>query len=263
MQRFLFHPTPVPIGTNNTLEISNDQSDGIIAGRFFYEQRGDLTPKPPSNSAYSPRIFGDQRFSTRFDGKSRVWRGFGKRSNTLKPAIVLLHGAKRSGASMLDMWQGVSRRNDVVLIAPDSFGASWSRENDTEEFLAHVLAEADEKYGIDPERIYLFGHSSGAIHAQEIANGGSLKWVAVGAHAGTPYWRNFTPRKDAPAVKIFLGSRDHNFPMGQALASAQKLAENGHDVYFTEIPNHTHWYYIIGQRLSDETWEFFQSQTNG
>ncbi|WP_229802004.1 alpha/beta hydrolase [Paramylibacter ulvae] len=261
MQRFLFHPTPVPIGSTSTAKTTTDQTDGFVTGRFFYDQRGDLTPKAPSNGAYNPRIFGDQRFSTTFDGKSRVWRGFGKRSDTPKPAILLLHGAKRTGVSMLDMWQGVSRLNDVVLIAPDSFGASWSREYDTEEFFAHVLEEADEKYGIDPDRIYLFGHSAGAIHAQEIANGGTLKWAGVGAHAGTPYWRNFTPRTDAAPVQIFLGSRDHNFPMGQALASAQKLAENGHDVYFTEIPNHTHWYYIIGHKISEETWKFFQTHT--
>jgi predicted esterase len=223
-----------------------------------------LTPRPPTADYQPP----ENRFA-RHEFKSglstRVWYGQGPKVETFvtsqnKPAaIVLLHGSNRDGRSMLDMWRHLAQRENITLIAPDASNlAGWRGYSDGQSFLDALLVEASQIYAFDPNRVYLFGHSSGAIHALSLANSGG-QWRAVAVHAGglssSP---DGAAQRHAP-LRIYLGDKDHLFPLAQVRAHAKKLAEAGHHTELIVIPNHTHWYYVIGPNLAVDAWRFFKA----
>src|SRR5262249_44607925 len=80
------------------------------------------------------------------------------------PLIVLLHGSGRNGLSLMEKWKELASREGVIIAGPDSRDtAGWQIPGDGPEVI-HDLGEAlRAKYPINPRRIYLFGHSAGAV----------------------------------------------------------------------------------------------------
>jgi len=104
--------------------------------------------------------------SFQFSSNIRQYHIFQGTNDKSRPIMVLLHGSQRNGAAMLDMWEGEARKNDLILLAPDSaVKRGWSLRNDPASFLNSMIAHAREKYGFSGSDVFLFGHSSGAIHA--------------------------------------------------------------------------------------------------
>lgn len=87
-----------------------------------------------------------------------------------QPVVVLLHGANRTGHSMVDIWHEVAEAQGL----PDPSAVKA------------ILAQARTLYAADPERLFLFGHSKGGIAAQVWANRTVAPWKAVGVYAGNP-----------------------------------------------------------------------------
>ena len=61
-------------------------------------------------------------------------------------------------------------------------------------------------------------------------------------------------------VQILLGTRDHIFNMDNALVVANHLSSHGHKVKFVKIPQHTHWYYAVGELINQKALSFFGTQ---
>jgi poly(3-hydroxybutyrate) depolymerase len=56
------------------------------------------------------------------------------------------------------------------IVAPDAYDSSaWSLKIDSPEFLRAVVEQVKARHAVDESRIYLFGHSAGAVHALVIA----------------------------------------------------------------------------------------------
>ncbi len=217
------------------------------------------TAKPQKQSYIAPTNLG-KAHTLGFRGNNRVWFGLnGSQTDTPKPTIVLLHGSGRSGRSMLDMWSETAKRNDLVLIAPNALHSHWATSEDGEAFLEKVLAEAAKEYPIDTNQLFLFGHSSGGVQAQSIANKGFGPWKAIATHAGVLPLGRIMPARDALPLHLYIGTDDLIFPLGAARTSAQRLALAGHDVELIIIPDHSHWYYRIGPKISESAWERFRS----
>jgi predicted esterase len=223
-----------------------------------------LTPRLPKADYQSPENrFARHEFENGFN--TRVWYGQGPKASLFatsakKPAaIVLLHGSNRDGRAMLDMWQQLGLSENITLIAPNAtVSAGWHPYSDSQTFFDALLVEASKTYAFDPNQVYLFGHSAGAIHALSLANSGG-NWRAVAVHAGglSPYWYG-APDRYAP-VRLYIGDKDHIFPLQEVRDQAKKLAEAGHNTELVVIPNHTHWYYVIGPKLAADAWHFFKA----
>lgn len=175
-----------------------------------------------------------------------------------RPAIVLLHGARRTGRSMIDIWRATADRHGAILVAPDSLGLTWRPSDDDPAFFLSVLQDANAKAPIDGSRVYLFGHSAGAILATLYANRVPMRWRGVATHAGVLDGSSVAAADVAPPMRHYLGTQDHLFPRQAAEETATALAEAGHQVELVLIEGHTHWYYVIGPYLSEEIWRYWQ-----
>lgn len=220
----------------------------------------DGVPQAGGNVSYTAPEFANLKRSITYEGQARSYYLYAPQSAAGAPraAIILLHGAQRSGRSMIDMWLKTANRHNVILIAPDSFGPSWSPAQDHPNFLITALRDAHAQMPIDPTQVYLFGHSAGGILATLYANRLGTPWRAVATHAGTLDAAQVVPAQVAPPMRHYLGLNDHLFSGRAAQSSAQALSEAGHDVELVMIRSHTHWYYNIGPHLSEEVWQYWQ-----
>jgi predicted esterase len=220
----------------------------------------------PAIFAYEPPAQGFQRYQFIFEGKARFFWMLAAQSgpagqdlNSSPPAaVLLLHGSLRDGRSMLDMWQKIAA-NGAVLIAPDSFDpANWSLKNDGAAFQTAALAAAMAISPFDPDRVFLYGHSSGAILALELGNCTDLRVQKIAIHAGffkgCAGWGKPIPH----TYLIQTGDLDETVLLQDVRSSAQLIAKKGSPVDLTVIAGHNHWYYHIGPALAAQAWQFFQ-----
>src|SRR4030095_5965613 len=82
------------------------------------------------------------------------------------PLIVLLHGSGRNGLTLADKWKDLAAKEGIILVGPDSLDPkSWTTPVDGPDFLRDLVENLKTKFTINPRRVYLFGHSGGAIFA--------------------------------------------------------------------------------------------------
>lgn len=142
----------------------------VEAGRYAEAVVEGLRDGPDAGAPYAPPEGDFAALSFVADGAARRWHLQAPRpADALPAAIVLLHGAPgRDGRAMLDMWRGAG---DVLLIAPDSADPrGWSGAADGPAFMAALLEDAARVHPFDLERVFLMGHSAGAIQATGLAN---------------------------------------------------------------------------------------------
>ena len=179
------------------------------------------------------------------------------------PLILLLHGSGRDGMSLIHPWQPLAQNAGIVLLAPDaSDSQAWRMPQEGPDFFHDLIEEVVAAHkNIDRRRIYVFGHSAGAIHGIDLGVLEPDYFAAVAVHAGmlNP---EFSPLLDRPGRKIplaiWIGTRDPFFPLEIVRRSRDLLTAHGFTVQFTEIPNHTHDYYTTSARTNAEVWAFLQ-----
>jgi poly(3-hydroxybutyrate) depolymerase len=85
---------------------------------------------------------------------------------TPAPLIVMLHGSGRNGQPLVEKWKELAAKEGIILVGPDAINSEgWSSPVDGPDFLHDVVESLKSKYAINPRRVYLFGHSAGAIFA--------------------------------------------------------------------------------------------------
>lgn len=184
-------------------------------------------------------------------------------SSNKRPAILLLHGAQRTGASLVERWREVADRNNVILIGPHA-NPGWNAGTDGQGFLTDVLKDAAKKYNIDTSRIYLFGHSMGGNMALIMAVTNQNQFAAIGVHAGDipPEIYNIVeqPKRKTPLI-IVNGTQDRGFPIQSVRRTAKVYADNGFDVELYIFNKHGHWYYDIAPAINDLVWDYFRNKS--
>ena len=77
----------------------------------------------------------------------------------------MLHGSYSDGRELTSKWIGIARRDELILVGPNAFDwTRWQIRVDTPEFMRDVIDEVARKHRIDRRRMYLFGHSGGAVY---------------------------------------------------------------------------------------------------
>ncbi len=237
-------------------------SSAPVAGRFV-ERQLNIISRPmrgPFEYEEPEGWFPTHNFRHRFLNRTyHAYDGNRSASDRERAAILLLHGSGRTGSSMIDMWRRVADEHNLILIAPDSaMRGGWSPLADSPSFLASVVEHAEANYPIDRNRLFLFGHSAGAVFGTNLARQNALGFRAVAAHAGYPGGlRRGSPENSVP-INFFLGEHDHLFSLEGAREAGQSMAENGHTVTLTVLPNHSHWYYADGALINQQVWRFFE-----
>jgi predicted esterase len=177
-----------------------------------------------------------------------------------------LHGSGHNGKSLIDPWMSLAKAEGIVLVAPDaSDPRAWRFPQEGPQFIYDLLETLRAAHKeIDDRRMYVFGHSAGAIHGLDLGLMESQYFAAVAVHAGvvSPEVSSIlpgVPRKIPMA--IWVGTNDAFFPLKQVRNTRDVLAALKFDVTLTEIPNHTHDYYGSAASINKEVWAFLQRHT--
>src|SRR5437868_15320386 len=124
-------------------------------------------------------------------GRKRTYYIFvpGSAAATPVPLVVLLHGSGRNGLSLAEKWKDLASAEGFIIVGPDAINTQgWHTPEDGPDFLRDLVEALRAKYPINPRRVYLFGHSAGAVFALDIAMLESEYFAATAVHAGA--WRS-------------------------------------------------------------------------
>jgi poly(3-hydroxybutyrate) depolymerase len=179
------------------------------------------------------------------------------------PLLLLLHGSGRNGKSLIDPWLSLAKAEGIVLVAPDASNPqAWRIPQEGPDFF-HDLVELVRlsHEGIDDRRMYVFGHSAGAMHGLDLGLLESEYFAAVAVHAGvvSPEVQPLldqAPRKIPMA--IWVGTNDVLFPLSIVRQTRDTLNAHGFNTALTEIKGHTHDYYGSASSINKEAWAFLQ-----
>jgi len=178
------------------------------------------------------------------------------------PLVVLLHGSGRNGQSLADPWKDLAKDERFVIAAPDSRDSrAWQIPVDAPAFLIDVVTEVERTYPIDPRRVYLFGHSAGAIMTLQMSLLESQFFAAGAVHAGalpSDAGEMIQMAKRKIPLAIWVGTKDEFFPLSAVRATRDALTAAGLPIQLTEIPNHTHWYYGSAKDINKQVWTFLR-----
>ena len=229
-----------------------------------------LASPPISEVSLRPRAFAADKVTKEtfgHGGKTRTYYLLvpeSAKKQSPAPLLVMLHGSTRIGKSLTDHWESLAKKEGIILAAPDSIRREgWDMVDDGPDFLYALVEMLRIQHDVDPRRIYLFGHSAGAIQALTMAVLESEYFAAVAAHAGTlppgvvPYIER-TARKTP--VGIWVGTEDPQFPLNAVRATRDALNAHGFGASLTEIRGHTHQYYDRASDINKQVWAFLQTQ---
>lgn len=179
------------------------------------------------------------------------------------PMILMFHGSGRNGLSVVEKWADLAAQEGIILVGPDAQNSQrWGVPEDGPDFLRELVEALKAKYSVNPRRIYLFGHSAGAVFALNLSMFESEYFAAVAVHAGS--WRedkefqviDYAKRK-AP-LAIFVGDSDAFFPLTSVKATNDALRARGFPIEVTIIKGHNHWYYDLASEINRNAWEFLK-----
>ena len=205
------------------------------------------------------------------EGKQRTYYLFVPSSvNQTKPVplVVLLHGSGRNGLSLVERWKDLAESEGFIIVGPDSSnGESWRMPQDGPEFIYELIEMLIKKYPIAADRLYLFGHSAGAVFALDLAMLESEYFAAAAVHAGA--WRTdedyrfieVAARKTP--IRIAVGDQDAFFPLVSVLRTEKTLKGRGFEVEIRIITNHTHSYAEVASEVNRDSWQFLKRHTLG
>ena len=179
------------------------------------------------------------------------------------PVVLLLHGSGTNGQQMTAIWADIAAHGNFIIAAPDSLNPQmWNSDVDGAAFLHAVVADVAVRHPVDMHRVYLFGHSGGAVYGLGIALIDSEYFAAVGAHAGALTPENATlfryARRKIP-VGLWVGDEDNRVSVDAVNATREAFTAHGFPVRATVIPFATHVFEgAAAEKVAREAWEFFQ-----
>ena len=179
------------------------------------------------------------------------------------PLLITLHGSGRNGLSLVEKWKDLADKEGFIVVGPDASNSSgWRMPEDGPEFIYDLAEMLIKKYPIAADRVYLFGHSAGAVFALNLAMFESEYFAGVAFHAGA--WRSETEFKFPEVatrktpIKIIVGDRDPSFPLKDVRRTEAALKASGFSVVVSIMKNHDHWYYDKAPEINRDAWQFLQ-----
>jgi poly(3-hydroxybutyrate) depolymerase len=198
------------------------------------------------------------------EGKERIYYTFvPEKLATPAPLLLLLHGSGRDGMSQINEWKDLAGKEGFILAAPDSANSrAWSMGTDGPEFLHAVIEAVRAKNSVDGKRIYIFGHSAGAVFALYMAVMESEYFAAAGVHAGAmgeDFYSYLDLAQRKVPITIWVGTEDPYFSLTLVKATQAELNKHGFQAQVVEMKRHDHNYYGVSKELNPKIWEFFRN----
>jgi phospholipase/carboxylesterase len=154
------------------------------------------------------------------------------------PLLVLLHGAGGDAYNILSPFESLAEEEGVIVLAPDSRGASWDLMEGgfgpDVEFLDRALEKVFAGYAIDPQRLAIGGFSDGASYALSLGliNGDLFGHVL----AFSPGFMAPSSQRGAPRLFICHGKDDLVLPIDRCSRKiVPLLRQAGYEVHYEEF----------------------------
>ena len=183
--------------------------------------------------------------------------------DTPAPVLLLLHGSYSTPLDVLLPWTDVAQRAGVILAAPKStVDYGWRIHDDAPTLLRDIIDDIATRRPVDRRRLYLFGHSGGAVHALTLGLIESQYFAAVAVHAGA--FKDRASFKVIPLanrkipVWITIGDRDQFFMLTDVNATEAALRDAGFPVVLTIIRGHDHSYADVARAVNRAAWAFLE-----
>jgi poly(3-hydroxybutyrate) depolymerase len=175
------------------------------------------------------------------------------------PLIVALHGLGQTEDSFFQAYGGVlpklAEERGYIVAAPlgyrvdGGYGVALGGNDPgpaaarvralSEKDVLEVLARMRAQYSIDDDRLFLMGHSMGAIGTWAIAAKTAQQWAALGVFSG------FGSPTSAPAIKglpqfVVHGDADPTVSVAGSRMMVKALQDAGAKVTYIEVPGGDH-----------------------
>lgn len=158
------------------------------------------------------------------------------------PLLVFLHGAGERGSDLEQVKRhgppkliAAGKAFPMIVISPQCPAGTWWRTDD----LIALLDEAQAKYHVDPDRIYVTGLSMGGFGTFALAAQIPDRLAAIVpiCGGGEAYWAD---RFAKLPTWVFHGEKDSVVPFDRSQKMVEALKRVGCDVKFTAYPNAGH-----------------------
>jgi len=179
----------------------------------------------------------------------------------LYPLIVVLHGSGDSGMMPVKRWRDLAQKHGILIAGPNALDRqAWRIPDDGPEFIYEMVEGLKKKHPVDPQRVYLFGHSGGATVGIYLALLQSEYFAAAAIHAGA-----MNP-EDGPVIdrarrripfSLFIGTRDTLFSVDELRQMRSMLTSRGFIAELNEIKGHGHEYGDRSAEINPMIWNFF------
>jgi poly(3-hydroxybutyrate) depolymerase len=182
-----------------------------------------------------------------------------------RPLVLAFHGSGGEGSKIVDNWARLAQRERFFVAGLKSLNRwNWTIPEDGPD-LVHKLTETLlAKLPIDSSRIYLFGHSAGAVFALRLGLLESQYFAAVAVHAGS--FRNSADfatirmaRRKLPLL-IISGDRDPIFTLASVKSTIAAMQAAGIPAE-SFIMHGDHRYYALGDSVNVRAWEFLKKHS--
>ncbi len=176
------------------------------------------------------------------------------------PVLVALHGAGRTGSSMIDTWKPLADKYGFMVIAPNG---TWALQDSETIYILSLIQHELNRWRNQTKELYLFGHSAGARQALVLAATKPNYFRRVAVHAGT------LPVDPVPAkpsvtyttpIALFLGDSDALFSVESGRKTTRWLDSLGIDSTLFVLRRHGHWYYADSDKINDSIWNWLANQ---
>jgi poly(3-hydroxybutyrate) depolymerase len=178
------------------------------------------------------------------------------------PVVVTLHGSGQDAETYVSAWKDLAEKEKILVVGPASNDSiHWASPEDGPLLLHDIVEQVSEKRAIDGRRVYLFGHSAGAVFALQMAALEADYFAAAAAYAGSlepKYFNIFDYATRKIPYLMVIGTRDRIFSLEEVRATRDGLKSRGFPVEYVEMSGQTHNYVGSAKEINGKAWEFFQ-----
>jgi poly(3-hydroxybutyrate) depolymerase len=224
-----------------------------------------LAQRLASKSDPLAALDGDLRlaYTSPHDGERVPFRIFvptGLDRTTRHPLVVALHGAGGDENAFMERYQGLFKKEaqarGYLAVAVNGRGPYTGYRGAAERDVLDVTDLASRLWPVDPDRVYLMGHSMGGMGTVLVGFDHAERFAALAPIAGFGAPAQLAKAPDMP---IFLGQGDQDalIPVEGARAFHQAAKTSGRDVVYVEKAGTDH--LLIVDQVMAGVFDFFDA----
>jgi predicted peptidase len=266
MKKILYLLLTLPslgFSSNTILETSNLNLGEVLNHSYFFQEAN----KEQSYSLYIPSYYD---------------------SSKTYPLIILLHGLG-SNPNQIINYQGIiteAENRGYILAAPYGYnergwygsrgegknGIGFGKDDDPENLgelsekdVLNVLKIMKKNFSVNPNQIYIVGHSMGGAGALHLASSYSDEWAGIAClapafHSYTGDYSSLNNLKDIP-IYVAIGDKDRLVPVRTVRSWVKEMEQLNMNIKYNEIRRGRHFRAIArNPEMISDVFDFFEEQ---